>query len=67
VEHAPELDKGFIPEALREEFKSKGIALSDGARINVSHVGKIWYVTDKEKKYSVRALPTNLYVYTEIR
>ncbi len=67
LEHIRELDKGIIPEALRQEFKNKGIPLSDSTRINTTYIGKIWYLTDKERKYSVRAVPTNLYVYTENR
>jgi hypothetical protein len=65
LEHAPELDQGHIPESLRQEFKSKGIPLSPTTRLNVMHVGKIWFITDKERRYYVRMVPTMLYVYTE--
>ena len=67
LEHAPELNQGHLPDSLRHEFKSKGITLSPTARLNVMHVGKLWFITDKEQRYSVRMVPTMLYVYTEER
>jgi hypothetical protein len=65
--NAQELNQGIIPAAVRKEFKSKGVPLSETARLNVMHVGKIWFITDNEKRYSVREVPTLLYVYTEER
>ena len=67
LEHASELDKGIIPKSLQEEFKRIGMPLTDTARLTVIHVGKIWLLTDMEKKYSIRMLPNNLMVYTELK
>ena len=65
LEHAPDLDQGVIPESLRHGFKDQGVALSKTAELSIQHAGKIWLITDKEHKYSVRMLPTHLFVYTE--
>jgi hypothetical protein len=65
--NSAELNQGIIPAAVRKEFKSKGVPLSDTARLNVMHVGKIWFITDNDQRYSVREVPTMLYVYTEER
>jgi hypothetical protein len=65
LEYAPELDQGIIPDSLRREFKEKGVALAKTAQLTVLHTGKVWLITDKEHRYSVRMLPTNLFVYTQ--
>ena len=65
LEHAGDLDQGIIPQAMLQEFKTNGAPLSEAARLNVQHLGRIWFIVDLNKKYSVRMVPTGLLVYSE--
>ncbi|GFO62226.1 hypothetical protein M1B72_00240 [Geomonas paludis] len=65
LEHAGELDQGEIPQAVRQQFDSHGSALSPTARITVQQSGRVWFIIDLDRKYSVRMVPTGLLVYSE--
>ena len=65
LEHAGDLDQGIIPKAMLEEFEANGSTLSGAARLNVQHIGRVWFIVDLDKKYSVRMVPTGLLVYSE--
>ncbi|HBG07515.1 MAG: hypothetical protein A2075_03780 [Geobacteraceae bacterium GWC2_58_44] len=63
-EHALELDRGLLPAVLRTRFEQQRIPLSDTACVRVEHPGRIWYLTDRDRNYSIRKLAANLTVYT---
>lgn len=65
LEHAGDLDQGVIPEAVLHEFEAKDSPLSPAARLNVQHPGRVWFIVDLDRKYSVRMVPTGLLVYSE--
>jgi hypothetical protein len=64
-EHALELDNGSLPAVLRSRFEQRGLALSDSATIEVRHSGRIWFISDQGRKYSVRKLAARLTVFTD--
>lgn len=65
LERAGELDHGTIPPAVRQEFEAQGVSLSPAARLTVQHSGRVWFIIDLDRKYSVRMVPTGLLVYSE--
>lgn len=65
LENADDLDQGVIPLAMQQEFEANGSPLSAAARLNVQHQGRVWFIVDLDKKYSVRMVPTGLLVYSE--
>ncbi|QWV93325.1 hypothetical protein KP004_19505 [Geomonas oryzisoli] len=65
LEHAGELDQGEIPHAVRQEFETNGSTLSPAARVNVQQSGRVWFIIDLDRKYSIRMVPTGLLVYSE--
>lgn len=65
LEHAAELDRGAIPPAVLQEFEANGSPLSPWVRLNVQHPGKVWFIVDSGRKFSVRMVPTGLLVYSE--
>lgn len=65
LEQAADLDQGVIPKEVRGEFEAKGSPLSPAARLNVQHAGRVWFIVDLDRKYSVRMVPTGLLVYSE--
>ena len=60
-----ELDRGEIPEALRQKFVEGGIALSQNALIAVEETGNRWKLTDTEnhRTYDLRKEENQLKVY----
>ncbi|WP_026841291.1 hypothetical protein [Citrifermentans bremense] len=65
MEHATKLDEGVIPESMLQEFEANATPLSQAARLKVQHAGRVWFILDLDKKYSVRMVPTRLLVYSE--
>jgi len=65
LEYAGDLDQGTIPKAMLAEFEANGSTLSGTASLNVQHPGRVWFIVDLDKKYSVRMVPTGLLVYSE--
>jgi hypothetical protein len=64
-ELAQELDENRLPAVLRARFEQQRLPLSDAAEISVQHPGRIWFITDQEKRYSVRKLAAHLTVYRD--
>ncbi|RKU10298.1 hypothetical protein C6502_12160 [Candidatus Poribacteria bacterium] len=60
-----ELDRGEIPEVLRQKFVEGGIALSQNAMIAVEETGNRWKLTDTENRqtYDLRKEENQLKVY----
>ena len=60
-----DLDRGEIPEALRQKFVEGGIALSQNAMIAVEETGNRWKLTDTENRrtYDLRKEENQLKVY----
>lgn len=65
LEHADDLDQGILPAAVLQEFAANGSPLSGSARLRVQHSGRVWFIVDLDRKYSVRMVPTGLLVYSE--
>jgi len=40
--------------------------LSGAACLKVQHLGRVWFILDQARKYSVRMVPTVLLVYSEM-
>jgi hypothetical protein len=64
-EHASELDRGVVPAVLRTRFEQQRLALSERAGVRVQHAGRIWIISDQDRKYSVRKLAAHLTVYSD--
>ena len=60
-----DLDRGEIPEALRQKFVEGGVALSQNAMITVAETGNKWKLTDTEnhQTYDLRKEDNQLKVY----
>ena len=60
-----DLDRGEIPEALRQKFVEGGVALSQNAMITVAETGNRWKLTDTEnhQTYDLRKEDNQLKVY----
>ncbi len=60
-----DLDRGEIPEALRQKFVEGGVTLSQNATIAVEETGNRWKLTDtgNQRTYDVRKEGTQLKVY----
>jgi hypothetical protein len=65
LEHAQDLDQGMIPQEMLQQFEANGCPLSAEAGLKVQHAGKVWFIIDLDRKYSVRMVPTGLLVYSE--
>ncbi|MBU5611810.1 hypothetical protein [Geomonas azotofigens] len=65
LEHALGLDQGEISREVRQEFDANGSPLSPAAKLNVQQSGRVWFIVDLDRKYSVRMVPTGLLVYSE--
>lgn len=65
LEEAGRLDRGMIGDELRREFAANGSQLSCAARLKVQYPGRVWFIVDPDRKYSVRMVPTGLLVYSE--
>ena len=60
-----DLNKGDIPEGLRQEFQSNGTALSRNSNVVIDKPGEIWFLTDKgnQARYHGRKVAEDLNVY----
>ena len=60
-----DLNKGEIPEGLRQEFQSNGAALSRNTNVVIDKPGEIWFLTDKgnQAHYHGRKVGENLNIY----
>jgi hypothetical protein len=65
LEYSLDLDKGIIPAEMTQEFEAKGAPLTGTAIVNIQYEGRIWFIIDQQKRYSVRMVPTGLLVYSE--
>ncbi len=65
-EFASSLDRGVIPQKLRQEFEKRQIALSQDAAAWVSEAGRMWWVADESKQYLVRVEKGRPKVYERI-
>lgn len=61
------LDKGIIPQKLRQEFEKRQIALSQDTAAWVSEAGRMWWVADESKQYLVRMEKGRPRVYEQIK
>lgn len=64
-ELAQELDRGQLPTVLLSRFAQQGIPLSACAEIRIQRSGRIWYISDRGSRYSVRKLAAHLTVYRD--
>jgi hypothetical protein len=64
-EHAQELDLGKVPVVLRTRLKQQGLPLAEAAEVKVLHPGRIWYISDRHKTYSVRKLASHFTVFED--
>jgi len=62
--HARDLDGSLLPSLLRRRFEQQGLPLTQEARVTVHQAGKLWFIRDQDKKYSVRKLVDHLAVFT---
>lgn len=67
AELAEHLDKGSIPAVLRIRFQQQRISLSDAARVEVQHRGRIWFINDQGRKYPVRKLAARLTIFRDAK
>jgi hypothetical protein len=65
LEDAKLLDQGLIPELITSRCQQRGISLSSAARVDVHHAGRVWYLRDQERSYTIRRLPSRLTVYLD--
>lgn len=65
LHHIPALDQEIIPEEMRRDFAKFGRPLSGAAGILAQSKGRVWFMVDGQKKFSVRMVPTGLLVYSE--
>jgi hypothetical protein len=63
AEYAMELDKGLLPAVLHSRFKQQNQPLSESAYVSVHNPGRIWVITDRDRKYSIRNLQSRLTIY----
>lgn len=59
------LEKGTVSEITRQSFKDNGIVLSNEASLAVKEPGKIWIITDRNRRYIVKKEVDKLVIYTE--
>jgi len=67
LEDAAQLDQGVIPALVAGRFQQQGLPLSPAAQVDVHHAGRIWYLRDHDRRYTVRRLPSRLTVYQDAR
>ncbi|WP_224959274.1 hypothetical protein [Geomonas subterranea] len=65
LEHVVGLDQGEVPPEVRQEFETNGSPLSPAAKLTVQQSGRVWFIIDMDRKYSIRMVPTGLLVYSE--
>ena len=65
AEHAGSLDQGSIPAVLRARFVQQKTPLSDTPCLVIQHPGRLWFLTDNGRKYSIRKLSAQLTVFAE--
>jgi len=63
--HAAELDKELIPDVLRHRLEQLGNHLTPAAQVKVRHAGRLWYISDQSRHYTVRRLAASLSVCLE--
>lgn len=63
AEYSMELDKGLLPAVLHSRFKQQNQPLSESAYLTVHNPGRIWVITDRDRKYSIRHLQSRLTIY----
>jgi hypothetical protein len=63
AEYAVELDRGLLPEVLHSRFQQQNQTLSENACVTVHNPGRIWVITDRDRKYSIRNLQSRLTIY----
>jgi hypothetical protein len=64
-EHAQELDQGLLPAVLRSRFAQQGIPLPESAEVRVHRPGRIWYISDQQRRFPVRKLAAHLTIYRD--
>jgi hypothetical protein len=64
-EHAELLDQGSIPDLFRSRFDQHKTPLSDTPCLIIQHPGRLWFLTDHGRKYSIRKLSAKLSVFVE--
>uniref|UniRef100_C6E9Q0 Uncharacterized protein n=1 Tax=Geobacter sp. (strain M21) TaxID=443144 RepID=C6E9Q0_GEOSM len=65
VEHAQELDHQSIPEVLRRRLERLGKTLGEGARVSVRLPGRLWSITDAQRRLSIRRIAARIAVYPD--
>jgi len=65
LENAGDLDRGVLPAVLRARFEQQRMPLSDSACLSVQRPGRIWFLTDLGRRYSIRKLAAYLTVFRE--
>jgi hypothetical protein len=58
-----DLDKGTIPEELKQKFEENKTPLSQRATVSVEQAGTKWLITNRPKKYSIRKEGSRLNIY----
>jgi hypothetical protein len=58
-----DLDKGTIPEELKQKFEENKTPLSQRATVSVEQAGTKWLITNRSKKYSIRKEGSRLNIY----
>ena len=61
------LDKGTIPERLLQEFKNKGILLSQNAVIMVEETGSRWLISENKTPFVIRREEGKLNIYEVLK
>lgn len=65
AEHAELLDQGSLPDLLRARFCQQQTQLSESACLVIQHPGRLWFLIDNGRKYSIRKLSAQLAVFVE--
>lgn len=64
--HAAELDQEKIPAVLRNRFRQQKAPLSEKARAIIKDSGRVWSISDRDRRYSVRRVAERLTVYRDL-
>lgn len=67
VEFKDDLDNKTISKGLREEFRNKGLSLSQNSAVSIQEMGNKWLITDNKNAYTVMRKKNKLRVYTKLR
>lgn len=64
---AGELDQGVIPRVLRHRLQLAGVPLlAAAARVNVRAPGRLWYISDEGRTFTLRRIAARIAVYLEL-